>query len=230
MRCCAPACTCTSTSARSRDGGTGYSCRRRLPPIPRGRCRAMIACRCTPTPSTYFINQGATGGETIPETPCVVNDAADSLCQFPAFPGTVGWKFHFQTIRDELLNPATGERRFQPDAPRVLPLPALRARARQRQLAVPVPQRRRTRGLRPHYRHLRGPGRPERRLPRAAGRVGRGRSAWLQRDDHARLSKNFLGTEFFQASTTLHELGHTMSSGTAARRRRSPTRSRCRAA
>ena len=24
------------------------------------------------------------------------------------------------------------------------------------------------------------------------------------------LSKNFLGTEYFQASTTLHELGHTM--------------------
>ena len=25
------------------------------------------------------------------------------------------------------------------------------------------------------------------------------------------LSKNFTGTEYFQASTTLHELGHTMS-------------------
>src|SRR5688572_17613472 len=87
------------------NGGTGYFVGGVFRPFPAalpGDDRVPVY----PAPSTYFINQGATGGETIPETPCVVNDAADSLCQFPAFPGTVGWKFHFQTIRDELLNPA----------------------------------------------------------------------------------------------------------------------------
>ena len=67
-----------------------------------------------PNPATYFINDGASGGESIAEVACVVDDEAEIPCQFPAFPGTVGWKFEFQLVRDEITDPGTGERRFDP--------------------------------------------------------------------------------------------------------------------
>src|SRR6185503_5537821 len=67
-----------------------------------------------PNPSSYFISQGAEGGESIAEVPCAVDDAAELPCQFGDYPGTVGWKFEFQMVRDAIVNAATGQRRFNP--------------------------------------------------------------------------------------------------------------------
>ena len=163
-----------------------------------------------PAPSTYFINQGATGGETIPETPCVVNDAAESLCQFPAFPGTVGWKFHFQTLRDELLNAETGLRRFDPMRNGFFHY-LLYAHARgSASSPFPCLNGSEPEGFDPDSATCEAPAvqNPDFHVPLGASGVADlpGFNAMITLG----LSKNFLGTEYFQASTTLHELGHTM--------------------
>jgi hypothetical protein len=43
----------------------------------------------------------ARGGEAIVETAC---DATDPKCQYPAYPGTVGWKRGFRFLRDQILS------------------------------------------------------------------------------------------------------------------------------
>ena len=51
--------------------------------------------------SPYVIPAGlARGGEAIPETAC---NAADPACQYPSYPGTVGWKTGYRFLRDEIL-------------------------------------------------------------------------------------------------------------------------------
>jgi len=60
---------------------------------------------------SYLVSANPRGGEPIDEIAC---DATQVTCQFPGFPGTVGWKFGLQTYRDwpvgdegqELLTPA----------------------------------------------------------------------------------------------------------------------------
>ena len=44
----------------------------------------------------------------------MIDDTAEIPCQFPDYPGTVGWKFEFQMIRDAFTNATTNERRFDP--------------------------------------------------------------------------------------------------------------------
>jgi hypothetical protein len=49
----------------------------------------------------------ARGGEVVNETAC--SSTAGALCQFPKYPGTVGWKTGFRFLRDELLDPTKSE-------------------------------------------------------------------------------------------------------------------------
>ena len=52
----------------------------------------------SPEVDTYLVpTLWARGGEVLDERPC---DATLASCQFPAFPGVVGWKFGFQQIRN----------------------------------------------------------------------------------------------------------------------------------
>jgi hypothetical protein len=72
-------------------------------------------------PSPYVIDSTlARGGEAIAETAC---DATDPKCQYPQYPGTVGWKRGYRFLRDQILSeplppipPVTGEE-DQCDAP-----------------------------------------------------------------------------------------------------------------
>ena len=50
----------------------------------------------------YFVKNGFRGGEAIDES-ATVCPAPD--CQFPAYPGTVGWKVGFKYFRDQLISP-----------------------------------------------------------------------------------------------------------------------------
>jgi len=63
----------------------------------------------------------ARGGETIVETACLPNlqitdpTQPNSIgCHFPAFPGTVGWKFGFQHYRDQAVDGADGHELTSP--------------------------------------------------------------------------------------------------------------------
>lgn len=64
----------------------------------------------------YFVPTAeARGGETILETACIATQQTtdptqpNSIgCHFPQFPGTVGWKFGFQHIRDQAVDGADG--------------------------------------------------------------------------------------------------------------------------
>ena len=56
----------------------------------------------------------ARGGEIITETAC---DPSEPWCQFPDFPGTVGWKFGFQLHRDRLVGDAGEEISLDPAHP-----------------------------------------------------------------------------------------------------------------
>jgi hypothetical protein len=52
--------------------------------------------------SPYVIPAGlARGGESIVETAC---DATDPKCQYPGYPGTVGWKRGYRFLRDQILS------------------------------------------------------------------------------------------------------------------------------
>ena len=66
----------------------------------------------------YFVQNDARGRESIPETECAIDDVAELVCQFPAFPGTVGWKFEFQRGARRHWIPTTDEPRFDPDSQR----------------------------------------------------------------------------------------------------------------
>jgi hypothetical protein len=54
--------------------------------------------------NAYLINSGYAGGEMIQETACTPEDPqnplSDPTCQFPHWPGTVGWPLGFQILRD----------------------------------------------------------------------------------------------------------------------------------
>ena len=160
----------------------------------------------------------ATGGESILETPCV---EGDPLCQFPAFPGTVSWKYQLQTIRDQLLDPTTGLRRLDPIRNNIFHYllyahargiaksvwPCLDATQTPPESGFPVDN----------------PTNPTTVFPCASGgltdnpnfHVPLGVSGVSDLPGFNSMvtlgfSRNFLGTEFFQASTTLHELGHSL--------------------
>ena len=55
---------------------------------------------------SYLVSAGVRGGEQILERACV--PGTGELCEFPNYPGTVAWKFGFQTYRDAPVG-ANGE-------------------------------------------------------------------------------------------------------------------------
>jgi len=66
---------------------------------------------CTPSPDasdhTFDANCLARGGEAIVETACVPNAANNFHCQFPGYRGVVGWKTGFRFLRDQPLDDPT---------------------------------------------------------------------------------------------------------------------------
>ncbi len=48
----------------------------------------------------YLVQSGYRGGEIIEESACTVDPNNPNLCQFPQWPGTVGWPLGFQLHRD----------------------------------------------------------------------------------------------------------------------------------
>lgn len=64
------------------------------------KCRASWEPACAIIPAAL-----ARGGEWIEETACVAT--ASTSCRFPAYPGTVGWKSAFRFYRDQPLGDVT---------------------------------------------------------------------------------------------------------------------------
>jgi len=65
---------------------------------------------CTPPDAsdhTFDVNCLARGGESIVETACVPNAANNFHCQFPGYRGVVGWKTGFRFLRDQPLDDPT---------------------------------------------------------------------------------------------------------------------------
>jgi len=164
----------------------------------------------------------ARGGESLLERTCVADPASpqfDPLCQFPAYPGTVSWKYQFQLLRDQLLDAGTGLRRFDPIRNHIFHY-LLFAHARgTAQSVFPC----RDAANQPVGFPLNDPtnptgivgctqggltDNPDFHVPRGVSGVSDlpGLSSMVTLG----MSKNFIGTEFFQASTALHELGHSL--------------------
>jgi hypothetical protein len=61
----------------------------------------------------------ATGGELIREVACVADaePGVPETCQFPDYPGTVGWKFGFEVYRDAPVGPGGEELETPPSSP-----------------------------------------------------------------------------------------------------------------
>jgi VCBS repeat-containing protein len=68
--------------------GPGYAC---STPVPGGCADDQYL-----VPTSF-----ARGGEQINEAACAAGDSTGVLCQFPGYPGTVGWKIGLQVYRDE---------------------------------------------------------------------------------------------------------------------------------
>jgi hypothetical protein len=127
----------------------------------------------------------ARGGELIAEQFCVPDAAAGVECDFPNYPGVVGWKSGFQFLRDAIVNPeapvAQQQNRFDQNRLHSFRY-VLFAHALGLESSVEgVPTK--TSGI----------GDP----PGGDAMVTLG--FW----------DNFVGTDFMQASTWLHEFGHT---------------------
>ena len=176
----------------------------------------------------YLIGFDARGGELIQEKACV--PSATVKCQFPNYPGTVGWKFGLQGYRDapvglggEELTPA------QEDHCRANPTDTACGRRRFDRI----------RGSLFHYAlytHARA--KPKSPFPcldssgQVAEYVGGACAVAVNPEFHVPRSTsgaadlpggnlmitlglwdNFVGTPFVQASTTVHELGHNLDLG-----------------
>ena len=149
----------------------------------------------------------ARGGESIVETACV--PSATRTCQFPAFPGTVSWKIGFQLYRDAPV-----------DADGAQLTPAGQDACEASKAAGTGGCRQRFDSIRKDffhyvlYAHARGipkstdPASPDFHVPRGSSGIGDlpGGDALVSLGFWDR----FVGSEFVQASTTMHELGHNM--------------------
>jgi hypothetical protein len=197
--------------------GASYTC---SDPVGHPECNADPYL----VPSAY-----ARGGETIKERACAADDPTVTVqCEFPAFPGTVGWKVGLQLYRDapvgdngEELTVAQVENTWQSGS-----------------------HRRRFDRVRKDYFHYalygHARGKPKSNLPcldssvpptpTAYGPDGTCSAPLTNNPDyHVPLSvsgvadlpggnvlitlglwDNFIGTPFVRASTTLHELGHNL--------------------
>ncbi len=159
----------------------------------------------------------ARGGESILETACLENPSATppTPCLFPDYPGTVGWKLGFQLYRDARID-AEGRRRFDANRFDVFhyalyahaggiprsPLACLDAEGRPTAGIAPLPTGHPCGDtLRPN---------PAFHVPTSAS----GRGDLPGGDFIVSLglwdNERFVGSEFVQASTTLHELGHNL--------------------
>jgi len=192
--------------------GAAYTCNTSLHP----------ECDASPylVPSAY-----ARGGEEIQEKACSAADATKVNCEFPAFPGTVGWKIGLQLYRDAPVGNDGSE----------ISVADAKATWSSGQ------HRRRFDPIRADYFHYllyaHARGKPKSGLPclnagapapyDTSGACGSGLTA--NPDYHVPLSvsgvadlpgsnvlitlglwENFVGTAFVRASTTLHELGHNL--------------------
>lgn len=156
----------------------------------------------------------AGGGEAINEIAC--NDATSPGCQFPLYPGTVGWKRGFRNYRDEVLAVVLGT----PPAP-APPTEANCAQAEQDGLSYTTCQRRfdSNRKTTVHYAlmaHSTGipkstdPNSPLYHVPRNTS--GGGDTYPGGGDFQVTLGQwdGFTGTTLMQATTLMHELGHNL--------------------
>lgn len=183
---------------------------------------ASPACNATPylVPDAY-----ARGGEEIQEQACSATDGSAVNCEFPAFPGTVGWKVGLQLYRDApVANDGTELTVAQINS-------TWNAGAHRRRFDL----NRRDYFHYVLYSHAQG--RPKSPLPclNAGTPTGFGPNGTCAAplsdnpDYHVPLSvsgvsdlpggnvlvslglwENFTGTTFVQASTTFHELGHNL--------------------
>ncbi|MFN7980727.1 MAG: hypothetical protein U0Q11_02625 [Vicinamibacterales bacterium] len=177
----------------------------------------------------------ARGGESIVERPC--NPASEPWCQFPDFPGTVDWKLQYQQLRDAWVSDAGAEltttglqdcatrsgsatpcrRRFDPNRNnifRTVLFSHARGMSRSPFPCVPSGVSNPTTAQLIAASNLNATGNcgtgttrnPQFHVPQRSSGVSDlpGQSAMVSLG----LSKDGLGTEFFQASTLLHEVGH----------------------
>lgn len=147
----------------------------------------------------------ARGGEIIKEVACVSTPTRS--CQFPDYPGTVSWKIGYQFLRDAPVMSDGGEfaTLAEQDNCQIHPTSAGCGRKRFDSNRA---------GLFRYllYAHARGtpkssdPTNPDFHVPKSASGIsdlpGGGGMVTLG------LWENFVGTEFMNASTTMHELGH----------------------
>jgi hypothetical protein len=164
----------------------------------------------------------ARGGELIQEAAC--DPATDATCDFPDYPGTVGWKIGFQHYRDEPVGSA-GEQLTPVEEQACATSLTCRRRF----------DRDRT-GLFHYVLYAHARGKPKTRFPclDAGGQptvFGSGNTCTIAANPDFRVPSsssgvadlpggnvmitlglwdNFLGSPFVQASTTLHELGHNL--------------------
>jgi hypothetical protein len=176
---------------------------------------------CTPPPllpdtsdHTFDNNCLARGGEAIVETACQPNAANNFHCQFPAYRGVVGWKTGFRFLRDQPLDdpttlanesncttaPNSCTRRFDRNRKDIFHY-ALFAHA----LGV---QRLDDPNTEPDESVLGSPLTP---VPVGVSGTGDGGGSGGG-DVMVTLGfwNKFVGTEFQQASTLMHELGHNL--------------------
>ena len=194
--------------------GPAYTCNTSLHP----ECDASAYL----VPSAY-----ARGGEEISEQACKATDTNKVNCEFPDFPGTVGWKIGLQLYRDAPVADNGGE------------ISVAQAQATWKS----GQHRRRFDSARADYFHYvlyaHARGKPKSGLPclnagapapyDSNGTCGSTSGLTANPAYHVPLStsgvadlpgsdvlitlglwENFVGTAFVQASTTLHELGHNL--------------------
>jgi len=190
---------------------------------------SLQSCRAAATwvPSCAIIPAAlARGGAPIAETACVEdpNATPPRTCQFPAFPGTIGWKSGYQFYRDQPLSfplpPATATQPKSAEEACVAAGPGCRRRFdRNRKDIFHFALFAHALGLARSDVDLPGTAIDERHTPKntsgIADLVGGDFVVTLGFWDHYAPRPDGStrwqpGTDFFQASTFMHELGHNL--------------------
>jgi hypothetical protein len=183
-------------------------------------CAAATATMPSPDADCY-----ARGGEEVEEldTLCIPSPANNFTCEFSNYPGTIGWKRGFAAIRDEALNYPdetscsaaeqqwtnyrTGATTIQPAIPDCIRRFDHAVRRDMFRYALSV------HGI--GFPRLDATGNPildstGSQIPRNVSGTSDG-GGWGGGDLEVALGfwDNFIGTDFMQGSTFMHELGHT---------------------